>query len=147
MQIISNIIRNVLTALYQPFWAAVLTAFSSMFVYLFAKEHQWKIGNFLANTIKVWWNAFRCSSSFRRTFLLVFYTTMILFRTLLNRQIWFDPLGDIMGGWSLYSEEGTLTTESIENFMLFVPFTVLLLWALRTKLFSNEIRLKQLLWG
>ena len=65
---ISDIIRNVLIALYQPFWATVLMAFSSMFIYLYAKEHQWKIENFLFNTIKVWWNAFRSSSSFRRTF-------------------------------------------------------------------------------
>lgn len=146
MKMISDIIRNILTALYQPFWAAVLMAFSSMFIYLYAKEHQWKIENFLFNTIKVWWNEFRSSSSFRRTFLLLFYSMMILFRTLLNRQIWFDPLGKVMGGWSLYTEEGILTTESIENFMLFVPFTVLLLWALRTKVFGNEVCLKKISW-
>lgn len=145
-QIISNIIRNVVTALYQPFWAAMVMAFSSMFVYLYAKEHQWKIGDFFGNTIKVWRNEFCSSSSFRRTFLLVFYTTMILFRTLLNRQIWFDPLGKIMDGWTLFAEDGTLTTESIENVMLFVPFAILLLWALRTKLFGNEVRLKKVLW-
>ena len=145
MQITSNIIRNVLTALYQPFWVAVLMAFSSMFLYLYAKDHHWKISNFISNIIKVWWKEFRSSSSFRRIFLLIFYTTMILFRTLLNRQIWFDPLGKIMGGWSLYAEDGTLTTESIENFMLFIPFTILFLWALRTKLFGNEVRLKKVL--
>lgn len=39
MQIIGNIIHNVLEALYQPFWAAVLMVFISMFVYLYAKEH------------------------------------------------------------------------------------------------------------
>lgn len=57
--IISNIIRNVLTALYQPFWAAILIAFSSMFIYLYAKEYQWKIGDFFRKTIKLWWNEFR----------------------------------------------------------------------------------------
>lgn len=146
MQVIINIIQNVLTALYQPFWAAILMAFISMFVYLYANEHQWKIGEFFGNAIKVWWNEFHSSSNFRRTFLLVFYTTMILFRTLLNRQIWFDPLGKIMGGWSFYAEDGTLTTESIENIMLFVPFSILFLWAFRTKLFGNEVRLKRVLW-
>lgn len=53
---------------------------------------------------------------------------MILFRTVLNREIWFDPLGKILGGWGLY-EDRQLSTESIENFILFVPFVVLLLWA------------------
>ena len=113
MQIISNIIRNVLTALYQPFWAALLLACISMFVYLYGKEHQWKIQNVIPRMIKTWWSGFKSSLTFRRTFLLVFYTTMILFRTILNREIWFDPLGKIMGGWGLYNAEGELTTEAI----------------------------------
>ena len=146
VDIVNSIIKNVLTALYQPFWAAMLMAFSSMFVYLYAKEHQWKINDFFENVIKVWWKEFRSSPSFRRIFLLVFYTTMILFRTLLNRQVWFDPLEKIMGGWSLYAEDGTLTTEAIENFMLFVPFTMLFLWSLRRKLFSNHLQLRNVLW-
>ena len=145
MKIINNIIQNVLTALYQPFWAALLMAFSSMFIYLYAKEHHWNIFNVLSNSLRIWWNEFQSSSSFRRNFLLVFYSIMILFRTLLNRQIWFDPLGDIMGGWSLYTEEGTLTTESIENFMLFMPFTISLLWVFYNKLFDHEIRFKKVL--
>lgn len=69
----------------------------------------------------VWCQEFRSSSTFCRTFLLVFYTIMILFRTVLNHQIWFDPLGKIMGGWGLYDTAGNLTTESIENFILFIP--------------------------
>ena len=60
-----------------------------------------------------WWRAFKSSSNFRRTFLLAFYTAMILLRTVLNREIWFDPLGKIFGGWGLY-EDGQFTTESIE---------------------------------
>ncbi len=50
---------------------------------------------------------------------LVFYSTMILFRTILNRDIWFDPLGDVMGKWGLHNADGTLCTEPIENFMLY----------------------------
>ena len=42
-----------------------------------------------------------------------FYTAMILLRTVLNREIWFDPLGKIFGGWGLY-EDGQFTTESIK---------------------------------
>ena len=60
--IIANIIKNVLTALYQPFWAALLLVFMAM----------------------IW------------------------FRTILNRDIWFDPLSDVMGGWSLHDAEGKL---------------------------------------
>lgn len=145
-QTINSIICSILTALYQPFWAAFLLTIIAMFVFLYAKEHHWKINNFLPQMARVWYQEFRSSSTFRRTFLLVFYTTMILFRTVLNRQIWFDTLGKIMGGWGLYDVDGTLTTESIENFMLFVPFTVLLFWAFREQILGKEIYLKTVIW-
>ena len=94
--IITNIIKEVLTALYQPFGAAVLMAFVSMFVFLYAREHGWKKGCLIKNIFGTWFRNFKESSTFRRAFLLVFYSTMILFRTILNRDIWFDPLGDVM---------------------------------------------------
>lgn len=144
--VINNIIRSVLTALYQPFWAAILLATVSMFIFLYAKEHGWNINNFLPNVLRVWWNEFRQSRTFRRAFLLVFYTTMILFRTILNREIWFDSLGKIMEGWGLYDANGELTTEAIENFMLFVPFTILLLWTFRKQLLGKIVSLKNVIW-
>ena len=128
---------NVLSALYQPFWAAVLLAFLTMFLYLYGTEHGWKKNNFIRNMFATWWRAFKSSSNFRRTFLLAFYTAMILLRTVLNREIWFDPLGKIFGGWGLY-EDGQFTTESIENFMLFVPFSILLLWAFQKELLDES---------
>lgn len=141
IEIMNNIVRNVLSALYQPFWAAVLLAFLFMFLYLYAKEHGWKRSNFIQNTLATWWKAFKNSSCFRRTFLLAFYTAMILLRTVLNREIWFDPLGKLFGGWGLY-EDGQFTTESIENFMLFTPFSVLLLWAFQQELLGENEKVK-----
>lgn len=64
----------------------------------------------------------------------------ILLRTVLNREVWFDPLGKLFGGWGLY-EDGQLITESIENFMLFVPFSIMLLWAFQKEL-PGESRIK-----
>ena len=145
-QVINSIIRSVLTALYEPIWAALLLALVGMFVFLYAKEHHWRINNFLPQMAHVWCQGFRSSSIFRRIFLLVFYTTMILFRTVLNRQIWFDPLGKVMGGWGLYDADGNLTTESIENFMLFVPFTVLLFGVFREQILGEELHLKDVIW-
>lgn len=55
----------------------------------------------------------------------------------MNREIWFDPLGKILGGWGLY-EDGQFTTESIENVILFVPFSVLLLWAFGKELLGEQ---------
>ena len=144
--IITNIIKEVLTALYQPFGAAVLMAFVSMFVFLYAREHGWKKGSLIKNIFGTWFRNFKESSTFRRTFLLVFYSTMILFRTILNRDIWFDPLGDIMGNWGLYNADGTLSTEPIENFMLFMPFAVLLLWAFKDEILESDVRLGKVIW-
>ena len=134
-QVINSIIRSVLTALYEPFWAALLLALVGMFVFLYAKEHHWRINNFLPQMAHVWCQGFRSSSIFRRIFLLVFYTTMILF-----------PLGKVMGGWGLYDADGNLTTESIENFMLFVPFTVLLFGVFREQILGEELHLKDVIW-
>ena len=147
IEIFSKIVYNVLSALYQPFWAAVLLAFLTMFLYLYGKEHGWKKNNFIRNMFATWWRAFKSSSNFCRTFLLAFYTAMILLRTVLNREIWFDPLGKLFGGWGLY-EDGQFTTESIENFMLFVPFSILLLWAFEKELLgeSENIRFGKTVW-
>ena len=144
--IITNIIKEVLTALYQPFGAAVLMAFVSMFVFLYAREHGWKKGSLIKKIFGTWFRNFKESSTFRRAFLLVFYSTMILFRTILNRDIWFDPLSDVMGKWGLHNADGTLCTEPIENFMLFMPFAVLLLWAFKDEILGSDVRLGKVLW-
>lgn len=61
-------------------------------------------------------------------------------KTVLNRAIWPDPLEKIFGGWGLY-ENGQFTTESIENFILFVPFSSLLLWAFQKELLGESKRI------
>ena len=46
-------------------------------------------------------NVVECVQSgflFRKVFVLAFYTAMLLFRTLLNRDIWANPLSDVIGG-------------------------------------------------
>lgn len=144
--IFGKIIKSILTALYQPFGAAVLLAFVTMFVFIYAKEHNWQKKNLIKNICSTWFSYFKKSCKFRRAFLLVFYSTMILFRTILNRDIWFDPLSDVMGGWGLYDADGNLTTEAIENLMLFIPFAVLLLWAFRKELLGDKPGLKKTLW-
>ena len=146
IEILNRIVYDVLTALYQLFWAAILISFLSMFLYLYAKEHAWKKGELFHRIFSTWIRAFQSSKEFQRVFLLTFYTAMILLRTLLNREIWFDPLGVVMQGWGLY-QNGQLTTEAIENFMLFLPFSLLLCWAFRKELFGTDrLKLKDVLW-
>lgn len=45
-------------------------------------------------------------------------------------------------GWGLYNKNGSLTTEAIENFMLFVPFSIFLLWAFHKELLGTADILK-----
>lgn len=87
IEIFNKISYSVLLALYQPFWNAILLAFLVMFLYLYTKEHEWKKNNLLRNIFATWWGIFKISSNFRRTFLLAFYTAMILLKTVLNRAI------------------------------------------------------------
>ena len=129
-EIIASIIANVLTALYQPFWFAFLFSIISMFAYLFATDKQ-NAGLGVKHSIEIWIKNFRYNKDFRQLFFLVFYTTMILFRTLINRNMWLNPVYDIWGPWWIYvkdpsTNEMKLSTECLENIILFVPFTYFL---------------------
>ncbi|HAP8249353.1 TPA: VanZ family protein, partial [Enterococcus faecium] len=132
IDIISAITVNVLTALYQPFLFAVLTAYLFMYWYLFIVDNSRDPKN-LKDSVLIWLRYFKASSKFRRLFFLAFYFTLILFKTLLNRNMWMNPLSNVIGQWSLYiidnaTGESRLTTECVENTMLFIPFCMLLLW-------------------
>lgn len=140
IEVMKKIIENVLTALYQPFGFSVVMTILVMFFYMFVKEHGIKV------VVQRWVNEFKTSGRFRRIFLLVFYIAMILFRTLLNRDMWRNPISNVIGVWGLYNENGELTTETIENLVLFIPFTVLLLWSFREKIISQSVKLFVTLW-
>lgn len=136
--IIKNIIKNVLTALYQPFWFSVILSVLFMFVYKSYAD--------VKTAVKQWLHWFKTEKSFRKMFVLVFYTVMILFRTLLNRNMWANPLSDVFGSWWIYDENGDLTTEAIENLMLFMPFTVMVLWNFHDRLFGGGITFGGTIW-
>ena len=138
MEILKTIITNILTALYQPFWFSVILSALFMFT--------WKSYPSIRAAIKQWIVWFRTESTFRRMFFLVFYTVMILFRTLLNRNMWANPLSDVLGNWTIYNENGELTTECLENLALFIPFTVLLLWTYREKILGEKVSLGRAMW-
>lgn len=125
-EIIQRITANVLTALYQPFWFALSLSVVFMLV---AKKY-----SSIKDAVKEWLFWFKSDKAFRREFLLTFYTVMILFKTLMNRSMWANPVSNVMGNWWIYNQNGDLTTECFENILLFVPFTFLLLWTLHKKI-------------
>ena len=140
LEIIKKIIANVLTALYQPFGFSVIMAVLIMFLFLYARECGWKA------IVKRWLDEFKTNRAFRRVFLLVFYTAMILFRTLLNRDMWKNPVSNVIGVWGIYNENGDLTTEAIENLALFIPFIILLLWCFHEKIIGESVQFFFTLW-
>ncbi len=140
LEILKKIVTNVLTALYQPFNYAVVLAVLVMFMHIFVKERGWK------NLIKLWIQTFKNNVHFRCVFLSAFYTIMILFRTLFNRNMWANPVSNVIGTWGLYNDKGELTTEVIENLILFIPFTILLLMCYREKIIGQTVKVGETLW-
>lgn len=132
IQILRKIITNVLIALYQPFGFALILAILFMFLYMYAEEQGWK------GLVQKWIKVFKTNASFRRLFLFAFYTAMILFRTLLNRSLDLSTVYDVIGVWGLYTPYGDLTTEVIENTILFIPFVILLFWGFGERIWGQQ---------
>ena len=134
VDVIGSITSGILTGLYQPFWFALILSTFFMFV--------WKNYSSIKQAVLQWILWFKSDTSFRRMFFLTFYTVMILFRTLLNRSMWANPVSNVIGIWGLYKFDTSknamvLTTEVPENLALFIPFTVLLLWTYREKIIGE----------
>ena len=145
IDLLGKILTNILTALYEPFGFSILLSFLVMFFYLYAYEPQ-EAGKGWKNAIVIWYQKFKESAFFRKLFFLAFVTSMILFRTLLNRNLWLNPLSNVMGGWGIWETvngEQKLTTECIENVIMMVPFTSMVIWTFREKIGNGW---KKILW-
>ena len=101
IKVLAKILTNILTALYEPFGFSLLISFLALFFYLYAYEPT-HAGKGWKSAIVTWYQKFKESAFFRKLFLLVFVTSMILFRTLLNRNLWMNPLSNVMGGWGIW---------------------------------------------
>lgn len=135
IEILSKILINILTAFYESFGFSILLSFLAMFFYLYAcvpvdAGKGWK------GAIVTWYKEFKASVFFRKLFLLAFVTSLILFRTLLNRNLWMNPLSKVMGGWGIWETvngEQKLTTECIENVIMMVPFSAVVVWTFQKR--------------
>lgn len=136
IDLLGKILTNILTALYEPFGFSFLLSFLAMFFYLYAYEPI-TAGKGWKSAIVTWCLRFKKSVFFRKLFLLTFVTSLILFRTLLNRNLWMNPLSDVMGGWGIWETvdgEQKLTTECIENVIMMVPFSAIVILTFRKKI-------------
>ena len=145
IKVFSKILTNVLTALYEPFGFSILLSFLAMFFYLYAYEPT-EAGKGWKSAIVTWYQKFKESVFFRKLFLLAFVSSLILFRTLLNRNLWMNSLSNVMGGWGIWETvngERKLTTECIENVIMMVPFSATVMWTFQKKVGNSW---KKILW-
>ena len=136
IKVLAKILTNILIALYEPFGFSLLLSFLAMFFYLYAYEPI-HAGKGWKNAIVTWHQKFKESVFFRRLFFLAFVISLILFRTLLNRQLWMNPLSDVRGGWGIWETvngEQQLTTECIENVIMMMPFSAVVMWTFEEKM-------------
>ena len=136
IDLLGKILKNILTALYEPFGFSLLFSFFALFFYLYAYDSQ-NAGKGWKSAIVTWYREFKMNVFFRKLFFLAFVTSLILFRTLLNRKMWMNPLSDVMGGWGIWETvngERQLTTECIENVIMMVPFSAVVMWTFKEKI-------------
>ena len=146
IDLFGKIIANILITLYEPFGFSLLLSFLVMFFYLYAYEPT-SAGRGWKSAIRTWYQKFKESVFFRKLFLLAFVTSMILFRTLLNRILWLNPSSNVMGGWGIWEIENgerQLTTECIENVIMMVPFSAIVMWTFGEKIGNTW---KKILWS
>ena len=130
IDLLGKILTNILTALYEPFGFSILLSFLAMFFYLYAYEPI-HAGKGWKSAIVTWYQKFKES---------------VFFRTLLNRQLWLNPLSDVMGGWGIWETvngEQKLTTECVENVIMMVPFSAVVMWTFEEKIGNGW---KKILW-
>ena len=117
IKVLAKILTNILTALYEPFGFSLLLSFLAMFFYLYAYEPQ-DAGKGWKSAIVTWYQKFKERVFFRKLFFLAFVTSLVLFRTLLNRQHVDESAIRYYGGWASgrpVNGEQKLTIECIEN--------------------------------
>lgn len=133
MEAVGRIISNVLRTIYQPFVFAVVLSVAMLFFVMYLDKCE---GTNTKEKVK---NAFRelkkkflKSARFRRFFYFDFCVVMVFFKTLLLREMWINPLTNVIGVWGFYDKHGKFTTEIVENFALFIPLIFFLLFYLET---------------
>lgn len=128
-----RIIINFLQALYQPFlFALILSVFVLFFMLYLEKYDRNSFKERIKNAVRDLKNKLVSSVKYRRLFYFIFCLVMVLFKTLLNRKMWENPVSNVMGVWGFTDKDGVFTTEIVENTVLFIPLIVFLFFFLET---------------
>ena len=121
VEIIGSILASVLGSIYQTFFLTLIMTFLATFFYLYCNSPM-DTGRGYKAALNAWKKTFLSSSFFRRLTVLLFFLFMILFRTLLNRNLWANPLMNVIGEWGIWktNADGTaaLTTDTLGHILL-----------------------------
>lgn len=134
---ISTIIEHIISATTQPLLFAIAFSYMTMYFYLFAFK-KCETGKGLRYALSIWHRSFIQDRKFRILFLYILYITVVIFRTVLNREGWDDPLDSVMAGlWLVmthpYVEGPIFNIQAIENIIMFVPFSFIGLFLMQYK--------------
>lgn len=77
----------------------------------------------IKTVIKDLFNQLKSDRHYLSRFIFFTYLFMVLSRTLICRNIWQVPWENIIGEWGLYTSQGEINLEGLENLFLFVPLT------------------------
>ncbi|MFQ9516371.1 MAG: VanZ family protein [Eubacterium sp.] len=83
------------------------------------------------NVVSELWKKLIHDSLTQKRMIFFLYVYFMIDYTLLSRSfVWRIPLSDIMDGWTIVANpDGTMNYEAIENFIFFIPFSLLFLLA------------------
>ena len=118
---IVTFIQNLFKTIYQVTFLALICAFLLSSLTLFIRRNNWKA------FLKKWWHTFRRNRQFCYRFFFFFSAFGILGITLLARRIWYTPWENVIGNFQLLSSDGRINEDSLNNILLFIPFSILLL--------------------
>lgn len=125
-EMLKKVITDVLTSLYEPFWFALLSAMLLTIAYMYCYEPD-GAGKGFKPMMSAWLEKFKKDAHFRELFFWFFLTVIILFRTLINRKLWANPLSNVMDGWKIIDDKGNIVVDSIENIIMLIPWTWMLI--------------------
>lgn len=126
LYILGRIIWDIIVSVLRPLPIVLPLSMVVMYLVMYANEHDWSSRDFLSQAVGSWTKQYAESTLFRNEFLLVFYTMLVLSKTLFLRATWSNPFSDVLGGWGFFDSNGHFTLEAVENFILFIPFALLL---------------------
>ena len=148
--LLRTVMTHVLGVLGRAFWPSLVIALLASFLYLYCTDSTDAGKGFWAAARGWVWRA-RTSSFFRKVLALCFYTSVVLYSTLIGRAFCANPLSYPLSGWRLWvvAADGGISPvmSGLENVAMLMPFTFLLAWMYGERLIYARGAASMLVWS